>query len=247
MAAGSDEVEIEPVDAEAAVGEAGVTAVEGDEVTDAPVVVCQELVDAFERRLFFDGEEINARVHAVLEHPFKRVADGLGSAKQWCEVLVLPFNVQKCESEGGKVKLLAVMAPKRSSLVPDVPTFEEAGLGTYKAVYPLAEDPRKVTATFVNHAHNDVLELILELSDERLIHQGRSHRYPQTQREEDRCQGHKVVAEVDQVTDPNTERQRSRTISQRLCRTTSGKCAKACRAAGGPPRGPGRWRAAGGG
>ncbi len=35
--------------------------------------------------------------------------------------------------QGGKVKLLAVMAPKRSSLVPDVPTFEEAGLGSYKA------------------------------------------------------------------------------------------------------------------
>lgn len=35
--------------------------------------------------------------------------------------------------QGGKVKLLAVMAPKRSPLVPDVPTFEEAGLGAYKA------------------------------------------------------------------------------------------------------------------
>lgn len=33
--------------------------------------------------------------------------------------------------QGGKIKLLAVMAPKRSPLVPDVPTFEEAGLGAY--------------------------------------------------------------------------------------------------------------------
>jgi tripartite-type tricarboxylate transporter receptor subunit TctC len=34
-------------------------------------------------------------------------------------------------AEGGKVKLIAVSAPKRSPLVPDVMTFEESGLGGY--------------------------------------------------------------------------------------------------------------------
>jgi tripartite-type tricarboxylate transporter receptor subunit TctC len=34
-------------------------------------------------------------------------------------------------AEGGKVKLIAVSAPKRSPLVPDVLTFEESGLGGY--------------------------------------------------------------------------------------------------------------------
>jgi tripartite-type tricarboxylate transporter receptor subunit TctC len=34
-------------------------------------------------------------------------------------------------AQGGKVKVIAVSAPKRSPLVPDVMTFEEAGLGGY--------------------------------------------------------------------------------------------------------------------
>jgi tripartite-type tricarboxylate transporter receptor subunit TctC len=34
-------------------------------------------------------------------------------------------------AEGGKVKVIAVSAPRRSPLVPDVMTFTEAGLGGY--------------------------------------------------------------------------------------------------------------------
>jgi hypothetical protein len=62
--------------------------------------------NAFGRPLHLDSGDANGKmrgdVHAVLDHPFKRVSDGLTSARQWCEVLVLPFNVQKCESDGGK-------------------------------------------------------------------------------------------------------------------------------------------------
>ncbi len=37
------------------------------------------------------------------------------------------------------------------------------GLGTFPSVYPLAEDPGIVDWTYVNHAHNELLELAVEL------------------------------------------------------------------------------------
>jgi O-antigen ligase len=37
------------------------------------------------------------------------------------------------------------------------------GLGSFVSVYPLAEDPAATTSTFINHAHNDALEIALEL------------------------------------------------------------------------------------
>ena len=37
-----------------------------------------------------------------------------------------------------------------------------SGVGTFDQVYPQFEDPAAVTATFVNHAHNDYLEIALE-------------------------------------------------------------------------------------
>lgn len=44
-----------------------------------------------------------------------------------------------------------------------------AGLGTFEQVYPLFEDPAAVTATYANHAHNDYLELVLELGASGLL------------------------------------------------------------------------------
>ena len=38
-----------------------------------------------------------------------------------------------------------------------------SGLGTFTEVYPLYEDPGKIGAAYINHAHNDWLELLLEL------------------------------------------------------------------------------------
>lgn len=38
-----------------------------------------------------------------------------------------------------------------------------SGLGTFEAIYRQYEDPSAITAAYVNHAHNDYLELALEL------------------------------------------------------------------------------------
>ena len=69
----------------------------------------------FGRPLHLDSGDTNGKmtgdVYAVLDHPFKRVSEGLASAKQWCEVLVLPFNVQKCESGGKALKLYVGRKP----------------------------------------------------------------------------------------------------------------------------------------
>ena len=38
-----------------------------------------------------------------------------------------------------------------------------SGLGTFEQVYPRFEDPATVTTVFMNHAHNDYLEVAMEL------------------------------------------------------------------------------------
>lgn len=49
-------------------------------------------------------------------------------------------------------------------------TFPEGtGLGTFEEVYRQYEDPTLVTSEFVNHAHNDYLELVLELGGAGLV------------------------------------------------------------------------------
>jgi O-antigen ligase len=38
-----------------------------------------------------------------------------------------------------------------------------SGLGTFEKIYPLFENPETIGRTYVNHAHNDYLELVVEL------------------------------------------------------------------------------------
>jgi hypothetical protein len=65
--------------------------------------------NAFGRPLHLDSGDasgaLRGDVYAVLEHPFRRVSEGLAQAPQWCEVLTLPFNVQRCEPGGDALSL----------------------------------------------------------------------------------------------------------------------------------------------
>jgi hypothetical protein len=58
---------------------------------------------SFGRPLVLDstdaGGNLRGDVHAVIEQPFRKV-QALAAAQDWCDVLVLPFNVQKCEAKG---------------------------------------------------------------------------------------------------------------------------------------------------
>lgn len=56
-----------------------------------------------------DAQKLTGNAYAVLAHPFAEAARPLGEASQWCEILLLPFNVKHCEAsdsaQGGKLTL----------------------------------------------------------------------------------------------------------------------------------------------
>lgn len=63
--------------------------------------------NAFGRALHVEsstsGGAHKGEIHAVVEQPYKLVANGLGSAKNWCEILALQVNVKGCEAAPGAV------------------------------------------------------------------------------------------------------------------------------------------------
>jgi hypothetical protein len=69
----------------------------------------------FGRPLHLDSREgggvLRGDVHAVVRHPFRKVRDSLGEARQWCDVLTLPFNVQKCEARGDALSVFIGRKP----------------------------------------------------------------------------------------------------------------------------------------
>ena len=69
----------------------------------------------FGRPLHLDSGDTNGKmngdVYAVLDHPFKRVSEGLADGAQWCDVLTLPFNVQKCDARAEGIKLFIGRTP----------------------------------------------------------------------------------------------------------------------------------------
>jgi len=45
---------------------------------------------------FESADTLRGEVHAVVDHPFPDVLDMLKSRDNWCDILILPFNVKQC-------------------------------------------------------------------------------------------------------------------------------------------------------
>jgi len=95
----------------------------------------------FGRPLHLDSRESGATlrgdVHAVVRHAFPGVRDSLGEARAWCDVLTLPFNVQKCEARG---ETLSVYIGRK----PDSPIEEAARLDLRFSVLERRDDLLRV-------------------------------------------------------------------------------------------------------
>ena len=57
------------------------------------------------------GRSLKGDVHALLDQPFVRMRDSLADARSWCDVLTLPFNVQKCEARGDGLSVFVGRKP----------------------------------------------------------------------------------------------------------------------------------------
>lgn len=47
-------------------------------------------------------------VHAVLRHPFTRVAEALQRPEAWCELMMLQTNIKRCDAAGGEALQVAI-------------------------------------------------------------------------------------------------------------------------------------------
>ncbi|MCA0211828.1 MAG: hypothetical protein LCH79_01460 [Proteobacteria bacterium] len=47
------------------------------------------------------GNSLSGEIHAVLDHPFKRLSSALREPTSWCDVLILPFNTKFCRATTG--------------------------------------------------------------------------------------------------------------------------------------------------
>jgi hypothetical protein len=61
------------------------------------------------------GGEHRGAVYAVLEQPFKRVADSLARSAQWCDVLILQANLKNCEASEGGGQTLGIFVARKPS------------------------------------------------------------------------------------------------------------------------------------
>lgn len=71
--------------------------------------------NAFGRPLYVESSENGGvqkgAIYAVLEQPFKRVAEGLRRAAQWCDALIVQANVKNCEASEHRLSLFVARRP----------------------------------------------------------------------------------------------------------------------------------------
>ncbi|MGZ8139558.1 Bug family tripartite tricarboxylate transporter substrate binding protein [Bordetella bronchiseptica] len=77
-----------------------------------------------------NGEALNARAQVDIVHvPYKGTAEELVALMAGdIDMALVGYGLAATQSHNGKVRVLAVPATERSPLVPDAPTFKEAGI-----------------------------------------------------------------------------------------------------------------------
>jgi tripartite-type tricarboxylate transporter receptor subunit TctC len=113
----------------------------------------------------FDAEEFSTRVGIKLNHiPYKGVADTMIAAASGqidMSFSGVPPALQMVKS--GKIRALAIAAPQRSPVLPDVPTFAEAGVPGFesKAWFGLVA-PAGTPQAVVDKIAADVAKIIVK-------------------------------------------------------------------------------------
>ena len=95
----------------------------------------------------------------------RRPALAIGALLLVGAILLLTGSPIDAEAAGDGLSAVAARSDIWASSVESIrQTFPVGtGLGSFKSVYPLTETATEVRRTYVNHAHNDYLEILLEL------------------------------------------------------------------------------------
>lgn len=125
------------------------------------------------------GGVLHGEVYARVDHPFALVEEGLHDARQWCEVLVLPFNVKGCEPQGAErgARLVLLIGRHKDSTPED----------TYRLDFRFREEARDAdfmrialrapSGPFGTHDYRIVLEAAPAEGGATLVHLDYSYGY----------------------------------------------------------------------
>jgi tripartite-type tricarboxylate transporter receptor subunit TctC len=109
------------------------------------------------------GELLNSVAGIKMQQVTIKGAGPVVTAIMGNEIQMIMQNVALAEGQvkGGRLKAPAIASPKRLAMLPNIPTFEESGVPSYRAgisygIYVRAGTPASVIAT-LNRSINSVL------------------------------------------------------------------------------------------